>query len=607
MLGHLRRIYTMPDIIDTLDDFVEALEKNTPIECDQKGQWAHERSCHKITRLLTLNYYDRNQLVTIAKTFTKSLDNLEKTPVIFQNDMKITQPQYKKFLHYLNAYQKLETKLSKSQNPQIKQELNAIKQRIIALKYRIEAIHGGIDKKSSIDEIQLKYICLSASSWKSKQKLYPNNAKNLTERDMIKLHEACLYPEFMRLLLSDKSLQNLFFTWTIRDNNGSAQFIEFPATCARLRTCLLDKRVGRLLPHELDIVEDKLLNIQGHQKIICLPFFDGHAMKRVNILDESTYVTLNNERRMTIAEIFRIFSEKRNRPGNVEFFGTKGIMNWANYEYGSWNPRTESYDRIDLTKPDWWTQLPVFEELSKDEVEAKYQLSLKKGQWVRCLVATLEDLDFDMLRRHGYLETVIPQENDKYAVYPFGNYPLNYPTDAPSQARLVTQTVEGRIGYLEENVFKSNRQHITQSEPNTPDEGKRIMELIRQDVIASISGNHTFQLFVENCAQWSQKIVVAAEGKKAPNPFIMPVKEMRPTNRKLDWFVHTTPRTQSTILNCFRLFAYLDGKTINKDGKRVYKTATFPKKAEELVVHQPAYLKKQIEDGSLHGVITYGN
>src|SRR5580700_6573428 len=67
--SYLTRKYKMPNIADTLNEFVEALEKNIPIECDNKGQWTHERSCHKITRLLTLNYYDRNQLVTIAKTF----------------------------------------------------------------------------------------------------------------------------------------------------------------------------------------------------------------------------------------------------------------------------------------------------------------------------------------------------------------------------------------------------------------------------------------------------------------------------------------------------------------------------------------------------------
>ncbi len=596
----------MPSVADTLDEFVEALEKNIPIECDQKGQWKLEGSCHKITRLLTLNYYDRNQLLTSAKLFAKSLDKLEKTPVIFQNDMKITQPQYKKFLHYLNAYQKLETKLSKSHNTQIKQELNNIKQRIIALKYRIEAIHGGINKKSSIDEVQLKYLNDSASTWKSKQKLYPNNAKNLSERDMIKLREACLYPEFTQLLLSDKSLQHQFFTWTIRDNNGPAQFIEFPATCARLRACLLDKRVGRLLPHELDIVEDILPN--GYQKILRLPFFNGQEMIRVNILDESQYVTLNNQWRLTIEEIFQQFSHKKSSPGNVEFFGTTGIMNWGNFEFGSWNPRTQSYNRIDLTPhPEWWNQLPIFEELTKEEVESKYQVHLEEKKSLRCLIAAIETLDFNVLKKHGYIETIILQANGKYAVYPFGNYPLDYPTFPPSQVRLITETVEGRIQYVEENAFKSNRQHIMQSKVKTPEESHDLMERIRQDVNLSVNGNHTFQLGYENCAHWAQKVVTDTEGNDAPNPFKMRIMDMQKTNKALEWFIHTNPRIQSTILHCFRLFSFLDGKTIHKDGKSIYKTTAFPKTLDGLVIHQPAYLKQQIEEGTLPGVITYGN
>ncbi len=595
----------MPDMIDHLNELAEALEKNIPIECNQKGQWQQEGSCHKITRLLTLNYYDKNQLLTLAKAFTKTLNTLEKTPVVFQNDMKTVQPQYKKFLAYFNAYRTIESKLLFSKDPSIKHELNNIRQRIIGLRYRIEAIHGGLDKTSTPDETIVKYICHLAYDWKSKQTLYPDKSKNISERDIAKIRAACLYPEFIRLLSSNKDLQNQFFTWTIRDNNGAAQFIEFPATCERLQTCILSKRIGLLAPEELNIVEEKISS--GYQKVICLPFFDGHDINRINILDESKKVTLNNDRSISIKEILAIFAYKRITAGNVEFFGTKGIMNWSNFELGALNTKAYTYNRINLTDPEWWRQLPVLKEFSKEEMEARYQLSLKPGDWVRCINSTRENLDYTFNRRHGYIEMAIPLDNGHYAIYPFGKFPKHYPTSIIGQIRLIVQTLEARIEYPDQNTFYSHRQRAIQSKMITPDQGKAFMEHIRTDLIKSVNNNLPFQLGYENCAHWAEELLLIEEGKNAPNAFKMPLTQMHHTHKPMELIFRAPAAIQSAIMNGFKFFAYIDGKKFKEKGELVYKNTPFNAKINEVYQYQPAHLNDQIENGSLHGVISYGN
>jgi len=616
----------MPNITDTLVEFVEALEKNIPIECNQYGQWnyegifhkishfitvndknkkQHEGTFHKISRLLTLNIYHKDPLVNIAKAITKTLDILEKTPVIFQNDLQTTQSQYKKFLPYFKAYSVIEEKLQHSPNPEVKNELSIIKQRILGLKYRIESIHGGIDKKTTLDEAQLKYLCHLASTWKSNQKLYPNNAKALTERDMIKLREACLYPEFIRFLSSDKAVQGLFFNWTIRDNNGPAQFIEFPATCSRLQACILSKRIGRLTPQELNIVKNNITG--GYQKIICLPFYINHQMTRVNILDDSISITLNDNLCLSINEIFKAFSNKKTRPGNIEYFGTTGIMNWNNFECGSWNPTTKSYNRINLKERTWWKELPILEELSKQQVEEKYQVTLKDGEWVRCVISTRDDLNFSAMGQHGYIEMAIPLDHNRYAIYPFGKFPKHYPTYKLPQIRLVTQTVLARIEYPDENTFYSHRQHATNPKVKLPEEGMIMMDRIRDDIMKAIHDNLPFQLGYDNCARWAEETIVSAEGKDAPNPFKIPMSQVQLKYKTFHAFLHASPCTQSMILHSLRFFASKDGKYFHENKKLVYKSTEFKTNVNKFHQYQPVHLNKQIEQGTLPGVITYGN
>lgn len=590
----------MPNIQDHLEEFTEILQKDLSIQCDKEGNWSKESTCQKITRILTLNRCNSDLLITIAKSFCRTLDTLERTPVIFSNDRKFIQPQLVQFSKYFEAHKIIASKLKQSPTPKIKQELNILQQRIIGLKYRIEALHGGIDKKECQDERLIEYSLALASRWKSKQELYPEQDKKLSQRDISKIRELSHYSEFTRILFRDKKLQDDFFKWTIRDNNNAAEFIEFPATAERLKTCLLDKRIGRLMPEELRIKKDKIPEKEIAQKIICLPFFNGHAVQHVSILDESKRVVLNGEQRsFTINEIFNNFARKKFTPGNLEFFSKIGITNWSNFEFGPWNTAKQSHLRIDFEKKEWWKQLPIVEEMTKEQIENKYRLKLNQGEWIRCISSTRETPDFDLLKRHGYIEMAIPQDNGLYAIYAFGKFPKTYASSKLSQLRLLSQTIEARIEYPDQNIFYSQRQRAAHPKVKTPEQGLQIMTRIKNDICKALEGNLTFQLAGENCAHWAEETIVCEEGKEAPNPFKMPVAKMHPSQPKLNYLVKSVP--------LLRLFASIDGKTIEENGVKVYKTTHFDEKPEEIKQYQPAHLNEQIEQGVLHGIISYGN
>ena len=591
-----------------VQQFENIIKKHVFIECDRQGNWKPESTCHRINQMLRC-HHEKDRLVAVAKAFCHLLDNLEKTPILFEGGESSTKEQVNIYKTYFDLSDTVIEELENDNSKEVQSQLDVVKIRLMGLRYRIGAIHGGLDREILVDEELCKQVFELADGWKSRQKLYPTNDKKLKQRDLDKIIDVCQYPIFAKLLMSDRVLQDVFFKWTIRDNNGVEQFVEFPGVCARLRAAFLDKRVGRLAPSELSIQKPKAPEYgdQAWTKDLCLPFFDGTKTNRVSILDESREVMLNGNRRISIKEIFDIFVYKTVDPGNISYFGSQGISNWRIYECGEWNPKTKSYDRIDLNAKDWWKQLPIFEALTQEQVEKRYALSPKPGEWIKCIKASRESLDYSLFGRHGYVEMVIPLENGLYGVYPFGLFPLDFPTSTLKQAHLITQTVAGRVAYADENTTYSQRQHAVHSRITSAEGGALIMEQIRKDILRGIQNELPFQLKGENCSHWAQEVFNADESNHPCNFFRMQLINMKPSHFVIDKVLDLPTPVLNGILKGLRFLAKKDGMLVTENGKKVHKVSSFAKNINDDEQLQPGLVFGMIEDNRLKGSITFGN
>lgn len=602
----------MPVIHGNLKEFTKQLNNNSRIECDKKGNWNIEYTRSKINRMLTCERSEIQQLTNLCSAMCNELDTLEREPVLFKNNHSFSQEQKEHFSSYFKAALAVENRVLKNPSAKLIPQINALQQRVIALKYRIESIHGGLNPTITADKKLYSQFLRLAQDWKKEQKLYPAKDKKLSLRDICKIQEVCRYPEFTKMLIKDKRLRDTFFKWTVRDNNGVKQFIEFPTVCARIRSTFLDKRIGYLNPDELSVKKIKNRS-DTLEKVICLPFFDGEKVCRMSILDESQKVELNGNRILSIKEIFDIFSHKNITPGNVEFFGPTGINNWGNHESGWWNPRTLSYVRPDFSKTDWWKQLPIFQILPKKELERQYSLNLNKDDWAICMKSTRESLNFELTGTHGYLELAIPLGKDQYAIYPFGKHVTLFPTRTVDQLKMVTQTVQGKIGYPDENPMYSQRQHALFPKILKATEGVKVLDEIKKDIIASTQGNIYFQLSGENCAHWAQSKFALTEGGSALNLFRMQVINMQPTNAVLNAIIHLPDlfkpyiNVEPYIMGLFHYFATKGGRTVTENGKETHKVTLFAKTYKDQYQYQPDLLPRKIEDKTLPGHIYYGN
>jgi hypothetical protein len=605
----------MPQINQSLIQFRKFLEHQKPIIFPTKGKWEQKGVfSHFVSRLIS---GDDKRISAIGRAFCEELDGLEKTPVIFNAGKPVIEKQKRDFAEYLKTAKvvKKTLKTAPFANPQ--EQINVLARKVAALKYRIEAVHGGLEPKA-VNEIHsdhqdlLRQLLLLAARWKRSQILMPN--KKLSERDALKLQEACRYLKFAKLLVVDTKLQETFFTWIIRDNNGVRQFVEFPETSTRITTTGLAARVGRFGGEGFSIKKKKITsNKEGPlKKVIRLPFFNGQKIKNISILNEAKIVTLNGGYQLTIQKILELFQQKPKNPGDLEFFDSTGVMNWNPHNLGWWNPQKNDYERINLDIPQWWNQLPVLESLTKAQVEAKYQEVLRDKEWIVAATASREKPSLELAGSHGYLEIAIPLENGSYGIYYFGKLAARFPrVTTLNLLKFLVNTVPASIVYPDENVYYPRRQFATFPLVVSPEKGEEMMKLIREDMIKAREGNLIFQLGCENCAYWAQATLQKLASERVPNLFKFSVLDSDPSDllfsNILKLFRKAPKSWQPHLIGGFDLaLGSWRGLTVVENGKKIFKSTLKSPYRQERVIFQPAFLHKQIQDGKLKGVISAG-
>jgi len=597
----------MESIQNNLRQFTDSLEQHAPVFC-KNGEWESESGLISIIRHLF--YGENSRLISISQAFCEALDSLERSPVTFNSEPKAIAAQKEHFQLYLEAGRAVKKTLQISNDAQIQNELKRLSQKITALKYRIEGIHGGLDK-GAVDQDLLEKLLHQAGLWKSKQGAFPD--KSLSAFHRKKMAEACCYPKFVKMLLRDHDLQNGFFAWTLRENNGIEQFIEYPVVCTRLKAIYLSTRIGRFGGDMLSVEKAPDPSRPGlKEKVISLLFNTPEGGKPISILDESLEVNLNGHWKLPIHKIFRCFAKKKEEIGDIEFFGSTGITNWNAHKLGWWDPAANSHICVDLTSPRWWEMLPVFEELSKDQVEQKYSLSLGDGDWLVSAMASRETLDLDLDRRHGYLVATIPTELGRYRVYPFGKFPELFPGGKFALMTFLASTVLGKVSYPDENEFYSHRQKAAYPIKLMAKQGMELMEIIKEELFGARHGNAIFQFIGENCAFWVQATLEKVKGISIPNFFKLATLKSEPQNgplRYLFFIMRRSPeylqpsllKMVDTLLGSWRQIRVIE------DGEAIYKSVRKSSYRAQHIIFQPGHLHQQIEKGLINGTIYFGH
>lgn len=526
---------------------------------------------------------ETSRITNITKTYINTLDALEKDPNCNLN-----------FDAYALVMSKLDQLCSKEAR-----ELS------VNVKYRFHALcHRAGNYQDHNPSITISDLREAVQEWKNKYELYED--KTITAKETKKLEEVLNYQSFAVLLVGgNDKFKDDCFKWIIRDNNSVEALVKFPGTCKKIKSCLLAGRIGRFAATSLKVENNDVtlpFEVQEGEHVVS---------RRISILDEKRVVNLRGNYSLTIEAIFQVFKNKNITPGNIEYFGQNGITNFSVNDWGWWNPEKLDYERVDLNKANWWLDLPVYEILSKMELRQRFKLpDLLDDNWVPIVRSTTESLRMDIDKSHGFIGIAIPLGDGTWRIYDFGKYADWFPNKLIEKFFMLGNTVRAKIACFDENDIYPRLQAKTPL-LFTPEQGLKLMDEIKEDIIRAREGNIVFQFAWENCAYWPADLLKRVLKDDCPNFFRAPANIATPKIQPLSAIFSFIRKSAEWIQKiAFRALEYLllgwRYVDIIEKGQRIRKCVFNSGFHETCEMYHPALNHHNIRTGVYPGVNTFG-
>ncbi len=585
--------------IKNLRELSEALQSSKPVTWNNDG-WTIEGKWN--TCLKNFFHVESNGLTKVAEGVSNLLDELESIPVRFDIDNG-SMSQCVDFNAILDLADMLTKKMIALTSPKAAIEKGRLNHKLLSLKYRLEDVNGGIDtipKQQSLVNLILKVV----RDWKHSHP-FEQGDSGISDRDLLQIFVTSQYPEFVHLLVENKEIRNDFMLWTFRDGNLAKIFIEYPALQKKLVECQLNGRIGRVRCTDLKV--KKVTRVENGkevlEKIVTLPF---EGVER-NILDGSLEITFKGNYRLTVDEIFQIFKDKKYKVGNLEYLAY-GVCKWNVHKWGYWSEDKQDYELIDLAHHQWWKQLPVFEIITQDEAFERYQKRLDGKEWCVSATATRGTASLDYENTHAFCEVAIPWGDGRYAIYDFGKFAFRFPSSFFEGVSIFCHNLHATVAYPDENMFYSHRQQTYQAFPISVEQGYKLMEVIKVDMMKSKQLNFVYQIESDNCAKWVHHHLEAVLGKEnVPDMFRMHLLDTEPIGPvgAIFGLIKKLPKFMQTPVLAFfhRPMGAARETWIFEGGRRICKSLTRHDFWKTGIVYLPALLHKKKEEGLLSEIV----
>lgn len=645
-------------ISESFSEFSQALLSSKPVHVTSSGNWYYGKKLDYDAACFFGT--DHFRLKKIGTVFCRYLDKLEETAVTMPS--QLDEDGRTRYAGCLAACQAVLKVLGG--NGKCSSVARPLERKVVALRYRIEDVHEeGCSALLEADDKCHAKLCNLAAEWKQQQKMYSPVERELSERDKIKLTETEHFPLFVSLLQKDKNLRDSYFKWVIRDGGCVRQFIEFPSTWDILKKSFLTARIAYYGSEHLSI------KVKNGLKQLRLPMevetSEGLKVKKINILDPNQIVTLKHGWQLRIRDICKIFGNKNDAIGDLEYMGLReaktpeqkkdrcAVRNWNCHELGSLMPHApkhddidlkqyyglekikvwagnllprDKYDLIDLNDPQWYLKLPVQEIISAEELQQRYDLHyldefgrkvpiVPDGKHIINVTrASRGSLYHELDKSHGYNEFAIPQEDGSYRLYDMGKFARLFPTTTCGKFRFLTSTEIAKVSYPDENIIYHDRQQAFSAEVLTPEEGEYLLELVRRDLKRARSNDLIFQFGWENCAYWPQELTreLYAHFNKgeAPDFFkkkLLDVRLPQPLKAIFQFFKWLGKVLCEFFLRVLEwLLRACCGIYVRENGKRVYKSLSSSPFREQRISFIPSELHNRILDDRIRGVVRFG-
>lgn len=591
----------MLKLTESLDLFAHTIVNHSPLSFTKQGEWYSPKGIWRY--IYRLNWMQNKALEKATNQFILALNELERQKVYMPSEQANAKPSH--YAAYLRAGQALSERFGKRNSA----TLCILQQRLTALRYRIEGALGGLDPlpfcEDSCHGEDYKRLCAEALAWKSTQK-YPLEDQRLSIIDKQRLQSSAEYAAYLPLLLRDAKLRNAFFKWTIRGHHHAAPFIQYPATCEKLRSHYIEPRIAYWGGLSIDKNACKGGGIR--KELTQLFKVSAQHSRAISILNEDKEVLLHGRSQpIKIRDLFLAFKRKNLEVGDFEYFGQ-----YEHYNCGR--------PPLDPDDPDLLRKMRTIYTYTYEEFKTAYAIPhLQKGQWVKLYSATRSTDELSLDGSHAFLKIAVPSQDGTYEIKSCGILASKYPQDALQTLSFLCKTTHGSFHSPDENIIMLHRQHC--ASPfilNSQDEVEELQEQIRRILRESCERRLIFQVGGDdNCAAKVQRFFMSrrelepAPSGKVKNLFhvkFIKTAPLEPLGTLFKVFRRTPECVQSLFIKTLELFfgAHRKMKICGVDGKESFYGLTLSPFHKNHRTYAPTALAKKIEKNSLPGVIWFG-
>ena len=590
------------------DQLIHAIRHDKSIQFDQGEEWEIQpkRCCNLFHRIFGNPEFE--SISNSAKQMLTQFDALEKIPV----PLKSRFAAHQKLPAYFRIADAIIAKLNHMALPKARILCGKLKQRVLSLKYRVGQDNGGLNKNDQIDLDIYQALKIEMANWKRNQIFFDD--PEITFKDLNGIYELCHYGDYAKLILKDKNLKEAFFKWRLRDNNPINVFVEYAAVTETLEKTFLNKCVSRLGHVALKLQQQSTEDGADSVKVVTLPFEEIE----ISILNDEEAVTFKKGNwTVTLRHIFDELSKQNTQMPRFTFFPKIGIQNWKADGYSYWDYALNKECVVDLSKPNWYEQLPKME-IPREEAQKRFKDPLNHNQAVVALCATRSEKTLSPFHAHGYTEIALPSKVNTYYLYSFGNFARaeDWPSEEgikkwPSLIAFAAKTVLGIVPYPDGNVHYTHRQFARLSfvfDPKIREVAENYLSSFRDEIAKSLQGNLTFQLGADNCAKKTQNRAEAnLKGiVEVPNVFGLKFEDAKSPFQKFAKSVAVGKTRSDYIRRMQTYFRFLcpgRGMHVTEEGKKIWKSMDTLPFWKNWMVYQPTKLFAEQEMGKIPYVI----
>jgi hypothetical protein len=541
-----------------------------------------------------IKVYQRDKrLLAVANEYCKQMTLLEMTPI---KDCNLDET--------LSRAKTWTINMGGSEREEVKKATSMLTRHIVALECRNKKTH-------TPDESYYNEIAQHAQAWK-KSKLYFLN-KNLAERDIKKLKEACHYAGFAQVLLADPECREEFFRWTILNDskvcpfhpNDVAVFIKFPGLHQEILDTLgfRNARFG-----------GNLFQVDEKDQLLTLPL-EG---KRVKVIHNAHMEVKGHQGigKMTVSfqDIFRELKNKTSYDGVGEFEITDkgGIWLWNAKKLAYYHEDLKIHKHINLEGDGWINHLPTEETLTYKEAEERYKIKMEakpdgfEGDFhtlqysgfdshIHPLfnLAGTQKEKYDFLGTHAFNKFLLVDRKSKTVeVKSLGEFIYPFPLGAGKLLWALTKYHASYMYSPDENIFNANRQHAGDYTIRpvivraNPQEWVQYTRSLKKDIINGWKGKLGFNFLVAQCTTkiWKRARKHFGVGRIPDLRVRFWKLHPRGAMNKLYSCLKSLPERIS-IFVLFLLGSWRQMRTVNKNGEKTTVSLLFYNRPFKYIVH----------------------